>query len=297
LLPQNKLRTLRHGRKRWVLSFLLPALIGCGAKPELVERAAADAERFGLVALETRAATSERGPRIHAAAYFWQEADQRGTGCEVIEQVAHCEVTRCVPTAAVATLAKGFAWLSAGTIDILGTKIEFSFAETADGNYAATLPTQDLSLWDGGEQVTAVAAGSQQFPSFEVSLTAPRRIELVTPKLPQPVPGVDPRTGTRLEWSAPERELVYVDVEELRAVPLSPSSEVGVRCAFPAEAGVGVVPSAAFAHFSDPSILSGYRFWVSTETRAQVPIDSADLTFLASTVSARFDAPVTSLEK
>jgi len=296
LFLRVKPQILRPRRKPGTSSLLL-LLTACGANPELVERTATDSERFGLVALEARTATPERGPRIHAAAYFWQEANQRGTGCEVIEQAEHCQVTRCVPTAAVATQAKGFAWLSAGTIDILGTKIEFSLAETADGNYAATLPTQDLSLWDGGEQVTAVAAGSQQFPSFEVSLTAPRRIELVTPKLPQPVPAVHPDVGTRLEWSAPERELVYVDVEELRAVPLNPSSEVGVRCAFPAAAGVGVVPSAAFAHFSDPSILSGYRFWVSTETRAQVPIDSADLTFLASTVSARFDAPVASLER
>ncbi|HEY3493758.1 MAG TPA: hypothetical protein VGK73_03685, partial [Polyangiaceae bacterium] len=108
---------------------------------------AIDVERHGLVALAARLPTSEHGPRLRAAAYFWQASPDETTGCEVVAAFEGCEVSLCVPVEAAAVPLPGFAWLSAGVVDVFGTKLDFSFTEKERGDYEAMLPTMEMSLW------------------------------------------------------------------------------------------------------------------------------------------------------
>jgi hypothetical protein len=288
-------RTSPLGGARWLALALCAA---CGSDPTgfSAESAAPVAgedvtlPRFGLVALESKAARAEQGTGIDADAFFWRQAGHGEDGCEVVDNFESCEVTECVPSAVAAASMQEFAWLSAGTVDVFGTKLAFSFRETSAGSYVNTLPARDLKLWDGGERLTVTAAGSAQFPALEAALVAPSGVTLTMPQSAELA--VDPRAGLRLSWSSPSRDAVFVDIEERRAVPYAAPTEVSVRCAFAGEAGGGFVPPEVFGAFSDAGLLAGYRFWVSTESRTEVTADGATLTFLAWSESARFDARI-----
>ena len=248
-------------------------------------------ERHGLVALEARLRTEERGPRLFASAYFWQTTTADDTGCEVVERVGACEVSQCIPLAAAAVPDPGFEWLSAGAVGVSGTKLEFSLTEVEHGDYAPSLPSSEMSLWDGGEALSVSVAGSNDFPAIRASLTAPRPVMLTAPDLASE-PHVDPSTGLAFAWSNPTLETVYVEVEEWRAAPYPAERETTARCAFPASTGRGVVPAAVFEAFSDSALLHGYRFRVMTDATTELGTGSVAFTFLALSESKAFDLPI-----
>jgi hypothetical protein len=261
-----------------------------GAAPEL------DVQRHGLVALETRLGTAERGPRFDAAAFFWQASAAENNGCEVVAAIGGCEVSLCVPIAAAAQPLPGFEWLSAGTVDVSGTKFEFSFTEAALGEYDTTLPSREMSLWDGGEWLGVSVRGSHDFPAVDTAITAPRPVALAAPDVTA-APAVDPSAGLLFEWSSPTVDSVYVEVEERYAAPYPRQREPIARCTFSAERGRGLIPSAVFDEFSAPNTLHGYRFRVMTDSQTEIDVDGAAFTFVALSESAEFDLPLGSSGK
>jgi hypothetical protein len=256
-----------------------------GADPEL------DVQRHGLVALEARLRTAERGPRFDAAAFFWQASAAENNGCEVVTAVGGCEVSLCLPIAAAAQPLPGFEWLSAGTVDVSGTKFDFSFTEAALGEYDTTLPSREMSLWDGGELLGVSVRGSHDFPAVETAITAPLPVALAAPDLAA-APPVDPGAGLLFEWSSPKIDSVYVEVEERYAAPYPRQREPIARCTFSAERGRGLIPSAVFDEFSQPNTLHGYRFRVMTDSRTELDVEGAAFTFVALSESAEFDLPI-----
>lgn len=249
----------------------------------------AELPRFGIVALGSKYASAGEGPKAFADAFFWRAAGEGETGCRVVESIGACEVSECLPTTAVPP-ASGFAWVSAGTIDISGTTLGFSFEETKPGWYVSTLPDLERALWEGGELLTAIVQGSDQYPPARATLTAPHAVTLTKPA--DRNVSVDPRADLEFAWASPREDRVYVDVKEIPGVLERPPLERSVRCAFPAVEGAGVVPAAALARLTSPELLSGYRLFVSTSAEARITIEQATLTFSVWSRSFRADASV-----
>lgn len=267
---------------------------GCGGYAGFEEIAPVEptleVARHGLVALESRLPNLERGPRLHAAAYFWQASPEESTGCSLVEVIDGCEISECIPVEAAAIPLPGFAWLSAGVVDVVGTKLDFSFTESARGDYATTLPTTDMSLWDGGESLGVVVSGSEDFPPLEAALTAPRPVVLDAPHREET--RLEPGSDLLFEWSSPRLDSVYVEIEERRATPYAPPLERVARCSFSAESGRGTIPAAVFDDFSDPAELDGYRFRVSTDSQQELDVNGATFTFLALSAADAFELPL-----
>jgi hypothetical protein len=288
---------VRCGRAFLALASLCGA---CGGIPsgdlsEPASEPALDVKRHGLVALEARVRTEERGPRFDGAAFFWQASAAENNGCEVIREVDGCEISLCLPIAAAAQPLPGFEWLSAGKVDVSGTKFAFSFTESELGDYATTLPSREMSLWDGGELLRVSVGGSRDFPAIETAVTAPRAVALVSPDL-SAAPRVDPSAGLVLEWSSPSVDSLYVEIEERSAAPYPKQREPFAVCTFSAERGRGFIPAGVFDEFSAPNTLHGYRFRVMTDSQVELEVDGAGFTLVALSQSAEFELPIGSGE-
>jgi hypothetical protein len=265
--------------------------VACGSADGGSETGPRDSDlpRFGIVALGSKFPNPGEPQKASAEAFFWEAADEGSTGCEVIAALGECQVSECLPASAVAP-APGFAWLSAGPIDIIGTKLDFGFEERDGGRYSATLPSLDLSLWEGGEELTVLVQGSEQYPASSASLTAPHAVTLSAPSSTDLA--IDPRADLAFEWSAPDTDIIYVDVRETYAPLFVPAVERSARCAFPAQPGAGSIPEAVFAALSPPDVLAGYRVLVSTNAETVLENDQATLTFSLWSRSFRADATI-----
>lgn len=138
-----------------------------------------------------------------------------------------CTVTSCPPPNGTS--------VGAGVITVTGTTPTLTVTPNADGSYPTENNYEPTTIWNGGETITATAAGDV-VPAFTISGIAPANLAIQTPALP---PSgtllIDRTTGLAFTWSSNGGGTVTITLSV---------SPLVVSCQFPQAPGGGIVPKA-----------------------------------------------------
>ncbi len=131
--------------------------------------------------------------------------------------------------------------LSAGVVHIQGGSKNIDLTPMSDNTY--TPQAASSLLFGGGETLTASAEG-KDVPAFTTSLTAPSKVTLSVPTVTSGSLTVTRSAGVSATFSGASTGTVVLYFSAATA-----TKAFTATCSFPASAGSGVVPAAAFADF------------------------------------------------
>lgn len=159
---------------------------------------------------------------------------------------------------------------SAGTVHITGGLQAIDLAANVDGTYDAV--SGQTALFAGGETLTVTADG-KDVPAFATSLTVPTLVTLTAPAAPGGALTVSRSAGVTATFSggAAGTVVLYFGLA-------GQSSAHTATCTFPASAGTGVIPAAAFEDF--PAGVGTFDFYVKQASTASP--DGWDIRFTVS---------------
>jgi hypothetical protein len=157
--------------------------------------------------------------------------------------------------------------MSAGALKITGGTSPLDMAPGTKDNYAG-LRSSTSALWNGGEMLVATAAGSASgVPAFSASLTAPSKLTVTAPALPQTASGsltVARDAPLTVSWTGASSGsvIVYLDIA-------TPNKAYTVTCTYKPSDATGQVPAAALGML--PAGAGSYDLYVIERASPSVP--------------------------
>ena len=145
---------------------------------------------------------------------------------------------------------------SAGKLTFTGLAKAVTLTPAADKTYDRI--TGSTALFVGGETFTVTADGAD-VPAFTATLMAPSKLTLTAPALPAANAAlkVTRSSGIEATWTGASSGEVVLYFDEAAS-----SNAFSTTCTFPASAGKGTIPAAAFADF--PSGAGTFNLYVKT---------------------------------
>jgi hypothetical protein len=162
--------------------------------------------------------------------------------------------------------------VSAGDIGVTGLSQEITLSSDDSGNYAPM--TGMVKFWEGGETVTASAAGSDDVPEFSIELVAPSAVSWTSPELSIAAATTISR-GSAFEaaWTEGAEGTITVMLSDAASDDVSRS----VTCVLAVSEGGVTIDEALLSGFSDEGFMSA-----SVATSATKTVEDWSMTIAAS---------------